>query len=88
MVLLNIGVDINEPNELNYTPLAVARANGFKDIETLLMQHKAQIATSVDAIIPTSTVLEIHPERRSERSAGPQSQYKEFYRVTTTRKYF
>lgn len=89
MVLANIGVDLNIPNLLGYTPLYVAKLNGFHDIDRFLMERKACLKPSTVTVNPTTTVLEVIPERQStNQSKPPASQYKEYYRVTYAKQYF
>lgn len=63
MVLLNIGVDVNEPNSLGYTPLHVAITNGFREIEKLLRDNDAKLEIRTEEP-PESTVLDVYPEKR------------------------
>jgi hypothetical protein len=88
MVLVNIGVDLNVPNHLGYTPLYVARLNGFSEIEKLLASHNATLKSSKIVIKPISTILEVTPERRSEVSPPPKSKYSEYHRVINSNHYF
>lgn len=88
MVLVNIGVDLNAPNLLGYTPLYVADLNKFQEISKLLRDHNASLKSSKIAVNPGQSPLDVVPERRSEVPRGPASQHSEYYRVTNARQYF
>lgn len=92
MVLANINVDLNIPNLLGYTPLYVAKLNGYDDIERFLVERKASLKPSTVTVHPTTTVLEVIPERQSSNSQttskGAGSQYKEYYRVNYAKQYY
>lgn len=88
MVLVNIGVDLNAPNLLGYTPLYVAELNRFQEIAKLLKDHNASFKSSNIAVDPARSVLDVVPERKSQPAESPASQYSEYYRVTNARKYY
>lgn len=88
MVLVNIGVDLNSPNLLGYTPLYVAQLNGFQEIAKLLREHNASLQSSRVTVVPAETVLEVQPERRSNVPKSPSSRFSEYYRVTNAREYY
>lgn len=66
LVLINIGVDVNEVNSLGYTPLFVATKSGFDSIVELLTKNNAKIYNSKADENPETTNLEVYPERQSE----------------------
>jgi ankyrin repeat protein len=62
-VLLNIGVDVNQPNQYGYPPLSVARSNGYIQIEQLLIKQGAKAVIKVSDEAPSTTNLEVYPEQ-------------------------
>lgn len=64
MVLINIGVDINEVNSMGFTPLFLAKSAGANQIEQLLLENGAKLVVDkVEADDPIVTVLDVHPEQ-------------------------
>lgn len=88
MVLVNIGVDLNAPNLLGYTPLYVAELNNFQEIAKLLRDYNASLKSSKISVNPAVSALDVFPERKTELPREPASQYSEYYRVTNARHYY
>lgn len=65
MVLINIKVDLSQPNELGFTPLYVAHSAGYTQIVQLLMENKARMFVEPKIEPPVTTILDVHPERHS-----------------------
>lgn len=63
MVLINMGVDLNVPNSLGYTPLFLAHSNSTKEVIKLLTDNNAKLHVDTNVRIPKSkSVLDVYPE--------------------------
>lgn len=62
MVLINMGVDINETNSSGQTPLTIARSCKDEAVEKLLVAHNATIISSKQTDRLDSTILDVVPE--------------------------
>jgi hypothetical protein len=76
-VLLNIGVDVNQPNEYGFPPLYVAKSGGFWQIAELLIS-KGALATVHQMLdeAPETTALEVYPENHYGTGRKNKSEYK------------
>ena len=63
MILINIGVDINMPNNLGFTPLFLAQSLKREAIFKLLQENKAKMFEDAE-MQPAETGLEVYPESR------------------------
>jgi len=65
MVLINIGVDLNKRNNLGFTPLQLAQASSFSQVEKLLIENNAKLDFDEDAekIMHHHSVLDVVPEK-------------------------
>jgi hypothetical protein len=64
LVLLNIGVDLNKPNALGFSPLQIAEAKGLTDISKLLRERGAHQQATVNDHAPDTTCLDVYPENK------------------------
>eukprot|EP01036_Dinobryon_divergens_P024238 gene24238-32670_t len=92
MVLIHIGVDINKSNALGFTPLQLAKSSGHSQMETLLLQHKAQLYCDAEAekVINHKTVLDVIPERHSSsiRTKSSNAMLNEFNNIPAKSTFF
>lgn len=65
MVLVNIGVDIDEPNSSGHTPLTIARSIRNEAVEKLLLMNNATEISSKQSDRLASTILDVVPERHN-----------------------
>lgn len=75
MVLINIGVDLNEVNSMGFTPLFIAHSLGANEIEQLLIENGAKMNIDLSQGAPVSTALDVHPERQSVRIKSNASKF-------------
>lgn len=87
-VLLNIGVDINRPNQYGYTPLRVARMNALSEIEQLLSRYEAMEYAEVTDEAPSTTALEVYPEQNYGAVRKEIYQRRNTSQVAKASKYF
>jgi hypothetical protein len=88
-VLLNIGIDVNIPNDYGFTPLRVAKTAGLDEIVELLSQHNALENVSVSDEAPSTTVLEVYPEQNyGTKKKSNNYLSKDCYQISRQSKYF
>jgi len=77
MVLINIGVSLNDLNLLGFTPLYVAHSNRAAEIASFLAENGAKMFVEKQMDGPDSTALDAEPEVFSHRSV-PKSTLHQF----------
>ena len=72
MVLINIGVDLSKKNSLGFTPLQLAKASAFSEVEALLIQNKAPLSydEETEKIVHHASVLDVTPLNIGRKSAA------------------
>ena len=68
MVLINIGIELSTVNKLGFTPLFLAHSKGLQTIQNLLRDHGAKMYVNRVGESPSSTILEVAPERKIPRN--------------------
>jgi ankyrin repeat protein len=63
MVLIKMGVNINQPNSMGFTPLFLAQSLGRPEIAKLLNESNAKLYEEMEEE-PEVTALEVYPESR------------------------
>lgn len=88
MVLINIGVGLNEPNSLGFTPLYVAHSNRAAEVASLLAENGATMFVEKQTNgVPDSTALDVEPEVFS-RGRVPTSALHHFLTLPRNETYY
>lgn len=88
MVLINIGVGLNEPNSLGFTPLYVAHSNRAAEVASLLAENGATMFVEKQTGgVPDSTALDVEPEVFS-RGGVPTSALHQFLTLPESETYY
>lgn len=71
MVLINIGVDLNKRNNLGFTPLQIARASSYTQVEKLLIENNAKLDFDENAerIMHHHSILDVIPQKYKDKKS-------------------
>jgi len=91
MVLINIGVNLNMRNNLGFTPLQLAQASSFSQVEKLLIENNAKLDFDEDAekIIHHHGILDVIPQKfeaskaNKKHNGNQMSTFTQFPKNTT-----